>query len=149
LDFGVHDRRNTHKWTIAKIYKEKGKSGKNTDRPELQALFGDIQSGKINTVICTKIDRISRSLLDFYKMIELFEQQAVEFISLDENFDTFYPMGRAALKITLVFAEMEREQTSPNARKKKWPGGQNRGFGTAVRFWDSRSASTIYEINFK
>jgi DNA invertase Pin-like site-specific DNA recombinase len=52
---------------IVKAYKEKGKSGKNTDRPELQALFSDIQSGKINTVICTKIDRISRSLLDFYK----------------------------------------------------------------------------------
>ena len=57
-------------WKIVKVYKEKGKSGKNTDRPELQALFSDIKSGKINTVICTKIDRISRSLLDFYKMVE-------------------------------------------------------------------------------
>lgn len=125
-----------HKWIIVKTYKEKGKSGKNTDRPELQSLFADIQTGKINTVICTKIDRISRSLLDFYKMIELFEKQNVEFISLDENFDTSSPMGRAALKITLVFAELEREQTSKRTKDKMawraeqglWNGGQVLGY---------------------
>ena len=123
-------------WSIVRVYKEKGKSGKNTERPELQSLFADIETGKINTVICTKIDRISRSLLDFYKMIELFEKQNVEFISLDENFDTSSPMGRAALKITLVFAELEREQTSKRTKDKMawraeqglWNGGQVLGY---------------------
>jgi len=124
------------KWNIARTYKEKGKSGKSTDRPELQALFSDIKDGKVNTVICTKIDRISRSLLDFYKMVALFEKYNVEFVSLDENFDTITPMGRAALKITLVFAELEREQTSKRTKDKMawraeqglWNGGQVLGY---------------------
>lgn len=123
-------------WKAAKIYAEKGKSGKNTERPELQSLFADIKGGKINTVICTKIDRISRSLLDFYKMTEIFEKHSVEFISLDENFDTSTPMGKAALKITLVFAELEREQTSKRTKDKMawraeqglWNGGQVLGY---------------------
>ena len=123
-------------WKTVRIYPERGKSGKNTDRPELQALFADIKGGKVNTVICTKIDRISRSLLDFYKMTEIFEKHKVEFISLDENFDTSTPMGKAALKITLVFAELEREQTSKRTKEKMawrteqglWNGGQMLGY---------------------
>ncbi|MCA9407192.1 MAG: recombinase family protein, partial [Candidatus Omnitrophica bacterium] len=123
-------------WKIKKIYAEKGKSGKNINRPELQALFSDIKQGKINTVICAKIDRISRSLLDFYKMVDLFEKHNIEFISLDENFDTSTPMGKAALKITLVFAELEREQTSKRTKEKMawraeqglWNGGQILGY---------------------
>ncbi len=124
------------KWKIVTTYEEKGKSGKNTDRPELQGLFADIKSGKVNTVICTKIDRISRSLLDFYKMVDLFEKHNIEFVSLDENFDTSTPMGKAALKITLVFAELEREQTSKRTTEKMawraeqglWNGGQVIGY---------------------
>lgn len=123
-------------WKLTKIYAEKGKSGKNIDRPELQELFADIKEGLISTVICTKIDRISRSLMDFYKMTELFEKHNVEFISLDENFDTSTPMGKAALKITLVFAELEREQTSKRTKDKMawraeqglWNGGQVLGY---------------------
>lgn len=124
------------KWHINKVYADKGKSGKNIDRPKLQELFTDIKSGRINTVVCTKIDRISRSLLDFYKMTDIFEKYNVEFISLDENFDTSTPMGKAALKITLVFAELEREQTSKRTKDKMqwraeqgmWNGGQVLGF---------------------
>ncbi|MFC1510423.1 recombinase family protein [Candidatus Omnitrophota bacterium] len=123
-------------WKIKKIYAEKGKSGKNVNRPQLQELFNDIKQGKINTVVCAKIDRISRSLLDFYKMTDLFDKHHIEFISLDENFDTSTPMGKAALKITLVFAELEREQTSKRTKEKMawraeqglWNGGQILGY---------------------
>lgn len=123
-------------WKIKKIYAEKGKSGKNTNRPQLQSLFNDIKQGKINTVVCSKIDRISRSLIDFYKMTDLFDKHNIEFISLDENFDTSTPMGKAALKITLVFAELEREQTSKRTKEKMawraeqglWNGGQILGY---------------------
>ncbi len=123
-------------WKVTKIYREEGKSGKNIDRPELQNLLSDIKTGKINAVLCTKIDRISRSLIDFYKLVELFEKHHIEFISLEENFDTSTPMGKAMLKITLVFAELEREQTSKRTKDKMqwraeqglWNGGQVLGY---------------------
>ena len=124
------------KWGIFNVYREEGKSGKTTDRPELQRLLSDIKAGKVNTVICTKLDRITRSLLDFYKMNETFEKSHTEFISLEENFDTSTPMGKAMLKITLVFAELEREQTSKRtsynmqwrAEQGFWNGGQILGY---------------------
>lgn len=123
-------------WKITKTYREEGKSGKNIDRPQLQNLLSDIKTGEINTVLCTKLDRISRSLIDFYKLVELFEKHHVEFISLEENFDTSTPMGKAMLKITLVFAELEREQTSKRTKDKMqwraeqglWNGGQILGY---------------------
>ncbi|MFH1904450.1 MAG: recombinase family protein [bacterium] len=123
-------------WKATKVYREEGKSGKNTDRPELQNLISDIKSGKINAVLCTKLDRISRSLIDFYKLVELFEKHHVEFISLEESFDTSAPMGKTMLKITLVFAELEREQTSKRTKDKMqwraeqglWNGGQVLGY---------------------
>ena len=87
-------------------------------------------------MLCTKLDRISRSLIDFYKLVELFEKHHVEFISLEESFDTSAPMGKTMLKITLVFAELEREQTSKRTKDKMqwraeqglWNGGQVLGY---------------------
>ena len=78
-----------------KEYTDKGYSGKNTDRPKFQELVRDIKRGLIAKVIVYKLDRISRSILDFANMMELFQQYDVEFVSSTEKFDTSTPMGRA------------------------------------------------------
>lgn len=92
-----------------KEYKDKGYSGKNTIRPQLQQLLTDIRRGEVEKVIVYKLDRISRSILDFSNMMELFQQYQVEFVSSTEKFDTSTPMGRAMLNICIVFAQLERE----------------------------------------
>ena len=92
-----------------RVFKDKGYSGKNTDRPEFQKLLGEIRKGKVRRVIVYKLDRISRSILDFATMMELFQEYDVEFISSTEKFDTSTPMGRAMLNICIVFAQLERE----------------------------------------
>lgn len=91
------------------IYEDKGYSGKNTDRPKFQEMITDIRNGKIDTVIVYKLDRISRSILDFANLMELFQQFHVSFVSSTEKFDTSTPMGRAMLNICIVFAQLERE----------------------------------------
>lgn len=91
------------------LYTDKGFSGKNTDRPDFQRMMGDIKAGKINRVIVYKLDRISRSILDFASMMEEFGKYGVEFVSCTEKFDTSTPMGRAMLNICIVFAQLERE----------------------------------------
>lgn len=108
-----------------KIYTDKGYSGKNTDRPRFQELLQDIKNGEISRVIVYKLDRISRSILDFAEMMQMFEQYGVEFVSSTEKFDTSTPMGRAMLNICIVFAQLERETIQKrvadayNARSKK------------------------------
>lgn len=92
-----------------KEYADRGYSGKNTVRPQLQQLLQDIRKGEIAKVIVYKLDRISRSILDFSNMMELFQQYKVEFVSSTEKFDTSTPMGRAMLNICIVFAQLERE----------------------------------------
>jgi len=90
-------------------YKDKGYSGKNTDRPDFQRLLSDIEAGQIAKVVVYKLDRISRSILDFARLMELFQRHNVEFVSSTEKFDTSTPMGRAMLNICIVFAQLERE----------------------------------------
>ena len=80
-----------------------------TDRPEFQKLLGEIRKGKVRRVVVYKLDRISRSILDFANMMELFQEYDVEFVSCTEKFDTSTPMGRAMLNICIVFAQLERE----------------------------------------
>ena len=92
-----------------KSYTDRGFSGKNTDRPAFQELVRDIKAGLIRRVVVYKLDRISRSIIDFAGMMELFQQYNVEFISSTEKFDTSTPMGRAMLNICIVFAQLERE----------------------------------------
>lgn len=84
-------------------------SGKNIERPDFQRLLQDIRLGLIKRVIVYKLDRISRSIVDFAKLMELFKQYDVEFVSCTEKFDTSTPMGRAMLNICIVFAQLERE----------------------------------------
>lgn len=92
-----------------RVYVDKGFSGKNTNRPAFARMLADIRAGQIRAVVVYKLDRVSRSVLDFGKMMEEFERYQVAFISATEKFDTQTPMGRAMLNIAMVFAQLERE----------------------------------------
>ncbi|MGB8454344.1 MAG: recombinase family protein [Anaerocolumna sp.] len=92
-----------------KEYIDRGYSGKNTNRPAFEEMLRDIEAGKVSTVVVYKLDRISRSILDFSNMMEKFPKFNVEFISTTEKFDTTTPIGRAMLNICIVFAQLERE----------------------------------------
>lgn len=92
-----------------RTYKDSGYSGKNTERPGFQQMMTDIKNGEIEAVVVYKLDRISRSILDFSQMMEEFRKKNVEFISVNEKFDTSNVMGRSMLNICIVFAQMERE----------------------------------------
>lgn len=113
-------------------YDDGGYTGANIDRPALQRLIADIKEGKINCVVVYKVDRLSRSLLDFVQLLELFEKHNVTFISVTQAFNTNSSMGRLTLNILLSFAQFEREIISERvkdkmgaARKKgKWLGGR-------------------------
>ena len=105
-------------WKAMAIYREEGKSGKNLDRPEYKRMIRDIEEGKINAVLCTKIDRVSRSFIDFYQFHEFLKEREGTFISLRENWDTSTAEGRCFLKIFLIVAELERERTSERTKEK-------------------------------
>ena len=92
-----------------KVFQDKGYSGKYTDRPHFQEMLAAIRRGEVKRVICYKLDRISRSILDFATMMAEFQEYGVEFVSCTEKFDTATPMGRAMLSICIVFAQLERE----------------------------------------
>ena len=92
-----------------KEYIDRGYSGKNTNRPAFEEMLEDIRQGKISRVIVYKLDRISRSILDFANMMDIFQKYNVEFVSSTERFDTSTPIGRAMLNICIVFAQLERE----------------------------------------
>ncbi len=90
-------------------YTDKGFSGKDTRRPGFERMMQDVRTGRIGRVIVYKLDRISRSILDFANMMEIFQKHGVEFVSSTEKFDTSTPIGRAMLNICIVFAQLERE----------------------------------------
>jgi DNA invertase Pin-like site-specific DNA recombinase len=101
---------------IGRVFREEGASGKNLDRPALQEMLASVNAGQVDLVMVTRLDRLSRSLLDFYELHRAFETRGVQFVSLNETFDTSSPVGRAMLKLVLVFAELEREQTADRTR---------------------------------
>ena len=117
-------------------YDDGGFSGGTLERPALKRLFRDIRENKIDCVVIYKIDRLSRSLFDFQKIIELFDQNKVNFASVTQNFTTDDSVGRLMLNVMLSFAQYERELTGERIRdkvdasKKKgiWMGG-NPSFG--------------------
>ena len=108
-------------------YRDKGYSGKNTDRPQFQGLMRDIEAGLIAKVVVYKLDRISRSILDFARLMELFQRYNVEFVSSTEKFDTSTPMGRAMLNICIVFAQLERESIQQRVTD-AWHSRSQKGF---------------------
>lgn len=92
-----------------KVYIDRGFSGKNTNRPQFTKMMEDIEKGLVDKVIVYKLDRLSRSLLDFAAMIDTFKRHDVAFLSTREKFDTATPIGNAMLSILMVFAQLERE----------------------------------------
>lgn len=116
---------------LSNRYDDGGFSGGTMERPGLQRLLGDIQSGKVDTVVVYKVDRLTRSLADFAKIIEVFDSHRVSFVSVTQHFNTTTSMGRLTLNVLLSFAQFEREITGERIRdkvaasKKKgiWMGG--------------------------
>jgi len=106
-------------WTqIRARYDDGGFSGGNTDRPALQQLLEDVGSGKIDVIVVYKVDRLTRSLADFAKLVELFDKHSVSFVSVTQQFNTTTSMGRLTLNVLLSFAQFEREVTSERIRDK-------------------------------
>src|SRR3954469_15026740 len=99
-------------------YDDGGLSGASLDRPALQTLLADVRAGKINIVVVYKVDRLTRSLADFAKLVELFDQHQVSFVSVTQSFNTTSSMGRLTLNVLLSFAQFEREVTSERIRDK-------------------------------
>src|SRR5437868_2091958 len=103
---------------VADRYDDGGISGGTLDRPALKRLLADIQAGKIDIVVVYKVDRLSRSLLDFHKLIEQFERHQTTFVSITQSFNTTDAMGRMHLNIMLTFAQYEREVIGERIRDK-------------------------------
>ena len=119
-------------WTVLPtLYDDGGFSGGTMDRPALQRLLGDIGTGKVDVVVVYKIDRLTRSLFDFAKIVEAFDARGVSFVSVTQQFNTTTSMGRLTLNVLLSFAQFEREVIGERVRdkiaasKKKgmWMGG--------------------------
>jgi site-specific DNA recombinase len=90
-------------------YDDGGFSGGSMDRPALRRLLADIEAGKVDCVVVYKVDRLSRSLLDFSRIMETFDKHKASFVSVTQQFNTTHSMGRLTLNILLSFAQFERE----------------------------------------
>ena len=113
------------------LYDDGGFSGGNVERPALRRLLADVSAGRVDTVVVYKIDRLTRSLADFAKIVEIFDAKGASFVSVTQAFNTTTSMGRLTLNVLLSFAQFEREVTGERIRdklmasKKKgmWMGG--------------------------
>jgi site-specific DNA recombinase len=119
-------------WTASPTrYDDPAYSGGNLDRPALQKLLADIDAGRVDVVVVYKIDRLTRSLADFAKLVEAFDKKAISFVAVTQQFNTTTSMGRLTLNVLLSFAQFERELSSERVRDKvaasrkrgKWTGG--------------------------
>ncbi|MFO0916668.1 MAG: recombinase family protein [Pirellulales bacterium] len=116
---------------LAQRYDDGGFTGANMDRPALRRLLADIEAGHVDCVVVYKVDRLSRSLLDFARIMETFERHKVSFVSVTQAFNTASSMGRLVLNVLLSFAQFEREMIAERTRDKiaaarrkgKWSGG--------------------------
>lgn len=143
-------------------YDDGGFTGGNMDRPAVKRLMADIESGKVDCVVVYKVDRLSRSLLDFARMMEAFERNHISFVSVTQQFNTTHSMGRLTLNILLSFAQFEREIISERTRDKmaatrrkgKWAGGHPvlgydvdpRGFKLVVNEDEAARVRGIFEL---
>ena len=119
-------------WTVLPtLYDDGGYSGGTMERPALQRLMADIEAGQIDVVVVYKVDRLTRALSDFAKLVEVFDRRGVSFVSITQQFNTTTSMGRLTLNVLLSFAQFEREVIGERVRdkiaasKKKgmWMGG--------------------------
>lgn len=98
------------------VYEDEGFSGKNTDRPRFKAMMAEVDKGNIDKIVCYRLDRISRNMSDFVKLIDLLNEKGVQFISVNEQFDTTVPMGKAMMYISSIFSQLERETIAERIR---------------------------------
>ena len=124
-------------WDEVAIYELRAVSGKDSLRsPEFQRLFADIRAGRVDTILCTALDRICRSVKDFLHFFEVLNEHGVEFVCLKQNYDTTSPQGRLFVMIMMALAEFEREQTADRTREATaarserglWSGGRLLGY---------------------
>src|SRR5271163_1028459 len=116
---------------LAHRYDDPAYSGGNLERPALKILLRDIDGGAVDVVVVYKIDRLTRSLTDFAKLVEAFDRKSISFVAVTQQFNTTSSMGRLTLNVLLSFAQFERELSSERVRDKiaasrrkgKWTGG--------------------------
>lgn len=134
------------------IFEDEGYSGKNTKRPEFQRMMKEIRNGKCSYLVCYKLDRMGRNIIDIASLVEELNKLKVSFISIKENFDTSTPLGKTMLYIAGIFAQMEREQIAERvrdnmmmlARSGKWLGGN-----TPLGFSSKREEKVMIEGKIK
>lgn len=128
----ILSQRHTGWMALPEHYDDAGYTGANLERPALRRLLADIEAGKVDAVLVYKVDRLSRSLLDFARVMGAFEKRGIHFISVTQPFNTTASLGRLTLNILLSFAQFEREiiaertrdKMSAARRKGKWVGGR-------------------------
>src|SRR5437879_3213714 len=151
-------------WVLVRTrYDDGGFSGGNLERPALQDLIADVRAGRIDIVVVYKVDRLTRSLADFARLVELFDAEAVSFVSVTQQFNTTSSMGRLTLNVLLSFAQFEREVTGERIRdkiaasKKKgmWMGGwvplgyDRRDRTLILNESEARTVRTIFDLFLK
>jgi len=127
----IHSQRQEGWVALPQHYDDGGFTGANMDRPALKRLLADVEAGEANCVVVYKVDRLSRSLLDFARIMEILDRHGATFVSVTQQFNTTSSMGRLTLNILLSFAQFEREMISERTRDKmsaarrkgKWVGG--------------------------
>ena len=125
----------TQGWKLMGCYDDGGFSGGNVERPGLRRLLADIALRKVKIVVVYKVDRLTRSLADFAKLVELFDAQGISFVSVTQQFNTTSSMGRLTLNVLLSFVQFEREVTGePSATRLQRPSARGCGWG-ALRPW--------------
>ncbi|RXM79616.1 recombinase family protein [Clostridium tetani] len=140
------------------IYEDEGFSGGNTKRPKFQELLRDVKKKKFDTLICYRLDRISRNVADFSTTLELLQDNNISFVSIKEQFDTSTPMGKAMVYIASVFAQLERETIAERIRDNmlelaktgRWLGGQTPlGFKSEkISYFDAEMKErTMYKLS--
>jgi DNA invertase Pin-like site-specific DNA recombinase len=120
-------------------YEDPGISGATLERPAIQALLADIERGLVDVVVIYKLDRLSRSLLDFVRLLETFDRHGVSFVCITQNFDTGDSLGRLVMNVLLTFAQFERELAGDRIRDKK-------RLMTAKGFWSGGRAPLGYDL---
>ena len=126
---------------VRERYDDGGFSGGSMERPALQKLLDDVQARRIDVIVVYKVDRLTRSLADFAKLVELFDAHGVSFISVTQAFNTPTSMGRLTLNMLLSFAQFEREITGERIRDKV-AASKRKAFGWAERFRSATGSKT-------